>query len=62
MRHSQKKNRSSGCEDRNDVGDIGANRFRSSLPISENPDYHPEQNEPFSQEVHLEIALFRRGL
>ncbi len=30
---------------------------RSWLPLSENPDHHPPQNEPFSQKMHLKIPL-----
>ncbi len=35
---------------------------RCWLPLSENPDHHPQKNEPFSQEMHLKIPLLSRGL
>jgi hypothetical protein len=35
---------------------------RSRLPLSDNPDHHPQENEPFIQEMHLKITLLSRGL
>jgi hypothetical protein len=37
---------------------------RSRLPLSEDPDHHPQnktKNEPFNQERHLKIPLFKPG-
>jgi hypothetical protein len=35
---------------------------RSWRVPSENPDHHPKNIEPFSQEMHLKMPLSRQGL
>ncbi len=35
---------------------------RSWLPLSENPDVHPQKNEPLNQEMHLKMLHFSSGL